>query len=72
MEQAAQGEDMKFPIRLDEATKTPAQIAQRESTYEAAAVLRNAGFACEVVEYFTGTDGNADAAGIRIQAKARP
>lgn len=49
-------------IRLDEANKTAAQIAQRERTYEAAKALRSSGFVCEVHELFTGSSKTADAA----------
>jgi len=53
-----------FNVRIDEQDKSPAQLMQRERTYEAAKLLVMAGFPCKVVEYFTGDDQRADAAGI--------
>lgn len=60
---------MNIQIRLDEQSKTPRQLVQRDLTYEAAKVLRQAGFECEVLEYFTGNAPDADAAGIRVKVK---
>ncbi len=54
-------------LRLDEADKTPEQLAQRERTYQAAKVLRAAGFACDVREFYTGKCAGADAAGIFLK-----
>ncbi len=59
-------------VRLDEADKTPAQIDQRERTYEAARFLRSAGIACEVREFFTGSSKTCDAAGIFLSMNNDP
>ena len=56
-----------FYVRFDEEDKTPMQVIQRERTYEAAKLLRAAGFKCQVNEYFTGKNPRADAAGITIE-----
>lgn len=58
---------MKFYVRLDEANKTPEQLAQRERTYQAAKVLEAAGFHCHVQEHFTGDDMKATAASIILE-----
>jgi predicted DNA-binding helix-hairpin-helix protein len=57
---------MSFYVRLDEEDKTPEQLMQRERTYQAAKLLRAAGFDCQVIEYFTGKDPKANAAAIVI------
>jgi hypothetical protein len=56
-----------FYVRLDEKDKTPEQLMQRDRTYEAAKILRSAGFKCRVNEYFTGNNPKADAAGITVE-----
>lgn len=56
-----------FYVRLGEANKTPAQIEQREKTYEAAKSLRALGYEVEVLEWFTGDAAKADAAGIILK-----
>lgn len=44
-----------FYVRMG--TTTPEQDAIRERTYEAAKVLREAGFDCEVIEWFVTKPG---------------
>lgn len=61
---------MEVQIRVDEHKKTPQQIAQREATYEAAKVLRRAGFKVDVREWFTGKSTDADAASIVLDLNA--
>ena len=61
---------MEFYVRIDEEDKTPEQLIQRDRTYEAAKILRSAGFKCRVNEYFTGKNPKADAAGITIEVSA--
>lgn len=56
-----------FQIRVDEESKTPEQIAQRDLTYAAARALRLIGYKVEVREFFTGTSKRADAAAIFIE-----
>jgi hypothetical protein len=53
-------------IHFDCSTRDSAQEAQLERTYEAAEVLRKAGFACEVTRWFVNKPGE-DAAGIIIK-----
>lgn len=60
-----------FYVRIDEEDKTLEQITQRERTYQAADVLRASGFPCRVIEYFTGDDKEANAAGIIIERSSR-
>lgn len=57
---------MKFYVRLDEESKSSAQIVQRERTYEAAKLLNQAGFRCTVQELFTGKNTSSDAASITL------
>lgn len=57
-----------YPLRLDEADKTPEQIAQREATYQACKILKAAGINAEVREFWTGKYTDADAAGIFIRS----
>lgn len=61
-----------FYVRIDEASKSDAQIAQRDRTYEAAKLLRRNGFDCEVRELFTGKDHNSSAACIHLKLDGRP
>ena len=63
---------MEAYVRIDEHNKTPQQVAQRDATYEAAKVLRKAGYDVEVREWFTGKSKNADAAGIVIKMNVVP
>lgn len=58
---------MEFQLRIDENSKTPQQITQRERTYEAARALTRAGFDVEVREFFTGSAKKADAAAVVIK-----
>lgn len=58
---------MRIQVRVDEHMKTGAQMAQREATYQAAKLLRDNGFECEVTEMFTGTSTTANAAAIFLK-----
>lgn len=58
---------MQSYIRVHENQETARQIIQREQTYVAAKVLRDAGFQCHVTVYFTGDDPKANAASIVIE-----
>ncbi len=58
-----------FYVRLDERSKTPQQIAQRDATYELAKRLRGEGIDCEVREWFTGSSKTADAASLVLKLK---
>ena len=63
---------MKFYVRLEEAQKTVQPLVQRDTTYEAAAVLRRAGYDVEVREWFTGDSKMADAESIVVKFAPRP
>lgn len=53
---------MNITVRLSEGGQTEAQIRQRDRCYEAAEILRNSGFKCDVVEFFVSNPGDNSAA----------
>ena len=54
-------------LRLDEEDKSPAQLQQRDKTYEAAKKLRDLGYDVKVLEWWTGKNSECYPAGIVLK-----
>jgi hypothetical protein len=62
---------MKFQVDISSDNLTPQQAAQKEATYQAAKILKAAGYNVEVTRYIV-TGPRQDAAGMHIVLEDHP